>query len=49
MKYMRPKLEWIRFENGDILTESNELPIIPAEEEPIPESFDEPKEPTGDF
>ena len=32
MKYMRPELEWIRFENGDILTESSELPIIPAQE-----------------
>ena len=31
MKYMRPELEWIRFENGDILTESSELPIIPAQ------------------
>ena len=31
MRYTRPKLEWIRFENGDILTESSELPIIPAE------------------
>jgi hypothetical protein len=32
MKYTRPELEWIRFENGDILTESSELPIIPAQE-----------------
>ena len=31
MRYTRPKLEWIRFENGDILTESSKLPIIPAE------------------
>lgn len=31
MKYTRPELEWIRFENRDILTESSELPIIPAE------------------
>ena len=31
MRYTRPELEWIRFENGDILTESSELPIIPAE------------------
>lgn len=22
MKYMKPELEWIRFENGDILTDS---------------------------
>lgn len=31
MRYTRPELEWIRFESGDILTESSELPIIPAE------------------
>ena len=31
MKYERPELEWIRFENGDILTESTEMPIIPTE------------------
>ena len=30
MKYARPEMEWIRFENGDILTESTEMPIIPA-------------------
>ncbi len=30
MRYLTPELELIRFENGDILTDSNELPIIPA-------------------
>lgn len=29
MKYVKPEMEWIRFENGDILTESNEGPMIP--------------------
>ena len=33
MTYTKPELEWIRFENGDILTDSNELPTIPASEE----------------
>lgn len=50
MKYTNPKLEVIRFENYDILTDSDELPIIPAEIEE-PESFDEPVEvvdPTGE-
>ena len=32
VKYMSPELEWIRFENGDILTESSELPIDPAKD-----------------
>lgn len=32
MKYTRPELEWIRFENADILTESNEVPIFPFKE-----------------
>ena len=39
MKYTTPDLETIRFENGDILTESEELPIVPAEEEDQPMSF----------
>lgn len=33
MTYTKPELEWIRFENSDILTESTELPIIRNEEE----------------
>ena len=33
MPYKKPELEYIRFENTDILTESNELPIIPAAED----------------
>ena len=33
MTYTKPELEWIRFENGDILTDSNELPMQPASEE----------------
>lgn len=32
MKYVRPELELIRFDNRDILTDSNELPILPLEE-----------------
>ena len=47
MKYTRPELEWIRFENGDILTESNDLPIIPAQEGDEAEEIHEPTE--GDF
>ena len=39
MKYMRPELEWIRFENGDILTESSELPIQPASEGDVVEEI----------
>ena len=35
MKYVNAELEIIRFDNHDILTDSNELPIIPAEEEPV--------------
>ncbi len=42
MKYTRPELEWIRFENGDILTESNELPITPAELGDEAEALEEP-------
>lgn len=34
MTYTKPELEWIRFENSDILTESSELPMQPASEEP---------------
>lgn len=34
MRYTSPKLELILFENTDILTDSNELPVIPLEEEP---------------
>ncbi len=45
MRYTRPELEWIRFENGDILTESSELPIIPAELGEETESLT----PGGDF
>ena len=33
MQYRKPELEYIRFENRDILTGSNELPIIPAAED----------------
>ena len=33
MQYRKPELESIRFENTDILTDSNELPIIPAAED----------------
>ena len=48
MKYTRPELEHIRFENVDILTDSDELPIIPAGEELEPDSFDEPAGPEGE-
>ena len=41
MKYTRPELDDVRFENVDILTDSDELPIIPAEFEE-PEGFEEP-------
>ncbi len=41
MKYSIPELEIIRFENGDILTESEELPIVPAKEEDLLMSFGE--------
>ena len=33
MQYRKPELEYIRFENRDMLTDSNELPIIPAAED----------------
>lgn len=33
MPYKKPELDYIRFENTDILTDSNELPIIPAAED----------------
>ena len=42
MKYVRPEMDYVRFENNDILTDSNELPIIPAEVGEEPASFDEP-------
>ena len=48
MKYERPELEWIRFEDRDILTTSNTTPIIPAEVTEEPETFDEPSEPVGE-
>ena len=32
-QYRKPELEYIRFENQDILTDSNALPIIPAAED----------------
>ena len=32
MKYTQPKVEILRFEEADILTESNDLPILPLEE-----------------
>ena len=28
MKYIKPEIEWICFENSDILTISNEGPVI---------------------
>lgn len=39
MQYTKPELELIRFENRDILTESNELPFVPASEEEEPGDF----------
>ncbi|MBR5095299.1 MAG: hypothetical protein IK095_09395 [Oscillospiraceae bacterium] len=42
MKYTKPETELIRFENSDILTDSDELPIIPAGSGDETESFDEP-------
>lgn len=42
MRYVKPELELIRFQNHDILTDSDELPIIPAEVGEEPASFDEP-------
>ena len=33
MPYKKPELEYIRFVNIDILTDSNELPFIPAAED----------------
>ena len=39
MKYMRPEMEFIRFENADILTDSDDTPDIPAVEEPEPDNF----------
>ena len=47
MKYTRPEMEYIRFEDVDILTESNELPIMHVDLEE-PESFSEPADPSGD-
>ena len=40
MKYTRPELDYVRFTNVDILTDSDELPIIPAEAGDELESFD---------
>lgn len=42
MQYLRPELTLISFESGDILTQSSALPIIPAEAEDLPDSFDGP-------
>lgn len=42
MKYMRPEMEFVRFTNQDILTESNDTPIFPAEIGEEPASFDQP-------
>ncbi len=33
LRYEKPSMELILFDSVDILTESNELPFIPAEEE----------------
>lgn len=43
MKYTRPEVDFVRFENVDILTDSDELPIIPAEVEDDLESFGAPE------
>ena len=42
MKYSRPEMEFVRFTNQDILTESNDTPIMPAEIGDEPASFDQP-------
>lgn len=39
MKYTRPEMELISFQNSDILTESEELSLIPAEEKPVSDRF----------
>ena len=44
MRYVKPELELIRFQNHDILTDSDELPIVPAEAGDELESFDDPNE-----
>ena len=31
MRYAGPELDYVRFENADVLTDSDELPIVPAE------------------
>ena len=31
MRYLRPEMDVTLFTKGDILTDSNELPIIPSE------------------
>ena len=31
MRYLRPEMDVVLFAKGDILTDSNELPIIPSE------------------
>ena len=33
MQYTKPELELIRFEKRDILTDSSELPFVPASED----------------
>ena len=33
MRYLRPEMDVTLFAKGDILTDSNELPIIPAAED----------------
>ena len=42
MFYTRPEMDVVIFAKGDILTDSNELPIIPSELGDEPASFDEP-------
>ena len=42
MRYLRPEMDVTLFTKGDILTDSNELPIIPSELGEDLDNFDEP-------
>jgi hypothetical protein len=46
-QYTKPELEKIIFANNDILTDSDELPIVPAQAGEESDGFDAPKDGGG--
>ena len=42
MRYLRPEMDVTLFAKSDILTDSNELPIVPSELGEDLDNFDEP-------